>query len=98
MVGDPYHNVKPGRWGRLSLCSLFYVGRAVVALASDPGVSAKSGRTFGSWDLQREYGFADIDGSRPDWGRYAAGKDFGAAQQASHERFLRACAGDIDRE
>ena len=48
-----------------------YVGRAVVALAGDPKVKNKSGRVFSSWGLAREYGFPDLDGTRPDWGRYA---------------------------
>jgi NAD(P)-dependent dehydrogenase (short-subunit alcohol dehydrogenase family) len=50
--------------------SPFYVGRAVAALAADPRVLDKSGRLFGSWELAREYGFTDVDGSRPDFGRY----------------------------
>jgi len=48
-----------------------YVGRAVVALATDPKAKEKTGRVFSSWGLAREYGFTDIDGTRPDWGRYA---------------------------
>ena len=48
-----------------------YVGRALVALATDPNVKKKSGRVFSSWALAREYGFTDLDGTRPDWGRYA---------------------------
>jgi NAD(P)-dependent dehydrogenase (short-subunit alcohol dehydrogenase family) len=51
-----------------------YVGRAVVALATDPKVIEKSGRVFSSWALSREYGFTDVDGSHPDWGRYAVKK------------------------
>ena len=51
-----------------------YVGRAVVALAADPKVKNKSGRVFSSWGLAREYGFADLDGTRPDWGGYARKK------------------------
>lgn len=47
-----------------------FVGRAVVALASDPKVSGKSGGAFSSWGLSDEYGFSDIDGNRPHWGRY----------------------------
>lgn len=39
-----------------------YVGRAVVALASDPEVMEKSGRVLRVGDLAREYGFTDIDG------------------------------------
>jgi NAD(P)-dependent dehydrogenase (short-subunit alcohol dehydrogenase family) len=51
-----------------------YIGRAIVALATDPKVQAKSGRVFSSWALAREYGFTDVDGSRPDWGKYARKK------------------------
>lgn len=48
----------------------FYVGRAVAALAADPNVAKKSGRVFSSWDLAEEYGFTDIDGQKPHWGRH----------------------------
>jgi NAD(P)-dependent dehydrogenase (short-subunit alcohol dehydrogenase family) len=48
----------------------YFTGRAVAALTSDPQVSSKAGRVFSSWGLAREYGFTDIDGRRPDWGRY----------------------------
>jgi NAD(P)-dependent dehydrogenase (short-subunit alcohol dehydrogenase family) len=48
-----------------------YIGRAVAALAADPKVKTKSGRVFSSWALAREYGFTDLDGTRPDWGAYA---------------------------
>jgi NAD(P)-dependent dehydrogenase (short-subunit alcohol dehydrogenase family) len=48
-----------------------FVGRAVAALAADPQAKKKSGRVFSSWALAREYGFTDIDGTRPDWGAYA---------------------------
>jgi NAD(P)-dependent dehydrogenase (short-subunit alcohol dehydrogenase family) len=48
-----------------------YIGRAVVALAADPKMKEKSGRVFSSWALAREYGFTDLDGTRPDWGAYA---------------------------
>ncbi len=47
-----------------------YVGRAVAALAADPAVSKKSGRVFSSWDLAVEYGFTDMDGRQPHWGRH----------------------------
>ena len=47
-----------------------YVGRAVAALAADPQVSNKSGRVFSSWDLAVEYGFTDIDGRQPHFGKY----------------------------
>ena len=42
-----------------------YVGRAVVALASDPGVMRKSGSALLTGDLAAEYGFTDLDGSQP---------------------------------
>jgi NAD(P)-dependent dehydrogenase (short-subunit alcohol dehydrogenase family) len=48
-----------------------YVGRAVVALATDPNAMNKTGRVFSSWNLAREYGFTDIDGAQPHWGDYA---------------------------
>jgi NAD(P)-dependent dehydrogenase (short-subunit alcohol dehydrogenase family) len=49
-----------------------YVGRAVAALAADPGVLGKSGGAYSSWGLAEEYGFTDADGSRPHWGRHFA--------------------------
>lgn len=42
-----------------------YVGRAIVALASDPAILERSGRTLLVGDLAPEYGFTDIDGRRP---------------------------------
>lgn len=42
-----------------------YIGRAVVALADDPDVIQKSGRTLTVGDLAREYDFTDIDGRQP---------------------------------
>jgi NAD(P)-dependent dehydrogenase (short-subunit alcohol dehydrogenase family) len=50
--------------------SPYFVGRAVAALAADPAVAQKSGRALSSWALAHEYGFSDLDGSRPDWGTY----------------------------
>lgn len=50
----------------------FYVGRAVAALAADPAVAQKSGQVFSSWGLAQEYGFSDVDGRQPHWGRYFA--------------------------
>ena len=47
-----------------------YVGRAVVALASDEIVAIKAGKVCSSWTLAREYGFRDADGRQPDWGAY----------------------------
>jgi NAD(P)-dependent dehydrogenase (short-subunit alcohol dehydrogenase family) len=41
-----------------------YAGRAVVALAGDPDVQAKSGALVYVADLAEEYGFTDVDGRR----------------------------------
>jgi NAD(P)-dependent dehydrogenase (short-subunit alcohol dehydrogenase family) len=48
----------------------YYIGRAVAALAADPDVMEKSGSALSSWRTAKEYGFTDMDGSRPNWGRY----------------------------
>ena len=48
----------------------YYIGRALAALAADPNVSQKSGNAFSSWNLALEYGFKDIDGRQPNWGKY----------------------------
>ena len=47
-----------------------YVGRAVVALAADPDVARWNGASVSSGGLAQEYGFTDVDGSRPDAWRY----------------------------
>ena len=47
-----------------------FVGRAVAALAADPDVHGRTGGSFSSGGLAQEYGFTDIDGSRPDCWRY----------------------------
>jgi NAD(P)-dependent dehydrogenase (short-subunit alcohol dehydrogenase family) len=43
-----------------------YVGRAVAALAADPARARWNQRSVTSAQLAREYGFTDVDGSRPD--------------------------------
>jgi NAD(P)-dependent dehydrogenase (short-subunit alcohol dehydrogenase family) len=43
-----------------------YVGRAVAALAADPERARWNQRSVTSAQLAREYGFTDLDGSRPD--------------------------------
>ena len=46
-----------------------YVGRAVVALAADPMRARWNQRSVSSGQLAADYGFTDIDASRPDvWG------------------------------
>jgi NAD(P)-dependent dehydrogenase (short-subunit alcohol dehydrogenase family) len=47
-----------------------FVGRAVAALAGDPTIMERSGWLTSSWEVAREFGFTDADGTRPDWGRH----------------------------
>ena len=47
-----------------------FVGRAVAALAADSDAHRRSGGSFSSGGLALEYGFTDVDGSRPDCWRY----------------------------
>jgi NAD(P)-dependent dehydrogenase (short-subunit alcohol dehydrogenase family) len=47
-----------------------FVGRAAAALAADPEVARWNGQSLSSGQLARDYGFTDIDGSRPDCWRY----------------------------
>ncbi|MEV7558381.1 SDR family oxidoreductase [Streptomyces sp. NPDC089795] len=49
-----------------------YLGRAVVALAADPDVIARTGRALATWDLYKEYGFTDADGTQPDFAAHWA--------------------------
>lgn len=49
----------------------YFVGQAVAALAADPDVFSKSGKSLSSWVLSDVYGFSDIDGRKPHWGNYA---------------------------
>ncbi len=55
-----------------------FVGRAVAALAADPRRARHNQRSLSSAQLAAEYGFTDIDGSRPDVWRYQAAVDSGA--------------------
>src|SRR5581483_5075405 len=47
-----------------------YIGRAVAALAADPHRARWNRKSVSSGQLASEYGFTDIDGSRPDIWRY----------------------------
>jgi NAD(P)-dependent dehydrogenase (short-subunit alcohol dehydrogenase family) len=49
-----------------------YLARGVVALATDPNVERFAGQTLASWTLMHTYGFTDLDGTQPDWGRWFA--------------------------
>lgn len=62
-----------------------YLGRAVAALAADPDVLRKTGRALATWELYREYGFTDADGTQPDWGAHwddALATEYGPLGQA----------------
>ena len=50
--------------------SPLYVGRAVAALATDPERARWNGASTSSGALAQEYGFTDVDGTRPDAWRY----------------------------
>lgn len=54
-----------------------FLGRGVASLAADPDVALRTGGMFGSWELADDYGFTDVNGERPHWGRSLAG--YGAA-------------------
>src|SRR4030095_13574828 len=45
-----------------------FVGRALAALADERYVMKKSGGLYGSWNLAKEYGITDLDGTQPDIG------------------------------
>jgi NAD(P)-dependent dehydrogenase (short-subunit alcohol dehydrogenase family) len=49
-----------------------FVGRAVAALAADAERARWNGQALSSGGLAKEYGFTDLDGSRPDCWRYMA--------------------------
>ena len=42
-----------------------FAGRAVAALAGDPGVARHTGRCLVAAELAEEYGFTDLGGTRP---------------------------------
>jgi len=66
--GDEIYIELPGE-GRFDLSnaeSPRFLGRAVVAMAGDPGLAAKSGKPFTSAGLARELGFTDTDGRIPE--------------------------------
>ncbi|GLZ33122.1 short-chain dehydrogenase [Lentzea sp. NBRC 105346] len=47
-----------------------YFGRGLAHLAADPDRHRFHGQCLSSWRLMREYGFTDLDGSQPDWGKW----------------------------
>ncbi len=59
-----------------------FTGRAIAALAADPQVARKNGGIYSTRALSAEYGFNDVDGTRPD---YAV---FDAAFEQARQTFL----------
>jgi hypothetical protein len=49
-----------------------FAGRAVAALAADSQVARKNGGIYTTRGLSEEYGFSDVDGSRPDYSVFDA--------------------------
>jgi NAD(P)-dependent dehydrogenase (short-subunit alcohol dehydrogenase family) len=62
-----------------------YVGRAVAALAADPDRTRWNQQTVTSGQVAREYGFTDLDGSRPDVWRYMEDSERG--KQGKHSDY-----------
>jgi NAD(P)-dependent dehydrogenase (short-subunit alcohol dehydrogenase family) len=62
-----------------------YIGRAVAALASDLDRARWNQQTVTSGQLAREYGFTDVDGSRPDIWRYMDDRERGV--DTSRDRY-----------
>lgn len=60
--GDRWHEVP----ALATTESTHYIGRAVVALATDPDVMSKTGQMLRVGDLAHTYGFRDIDGRQPE--------------------------------
>lgn len=56
-----------------------YVGRAVAALAADPNRKRYNQQSLSSGQLAAEYGFTDLDGSRPDVWRFMEQSERGQA-------------------
>jgi dehydrogenase/reductase SDR family member 1 len=53
------------------MATAHFTGRAVAALASDPQIMDKTGHRFVAISLAEEYGFTDVDGTRPPVPSYA---------------------------
>jgi NAD(P)-dependent dehydrogenase (short-subunit alcohol dehydrogenase family) len=61
-----------------------FLGRAVACLLNDQDLAKKNGRVFSSWNLAKEYGFTDRDGTQPDWGKHFL-KTYGRMYQEATE-------------
>ena len=64
-----------------------YIGRAVVALASDADASRWAGQALSAGLLAKHYGFTDVDGSQPEASRFFADAYFGDKKEANVEDY-----------
>ncbi len=84
---DAVHRVEPTAPPDFLLSeSPRFVGRAVVALATDPQRARWNQQSLNSGQLAGEYGFTDVDGSRPDIWRYLVDSERGAAGELAEYR------------
>ena len=63
----------------------------------------KAGGAYASWTLSDEYGFTDIDGGRPHWGRFMLGRtneilDRGGPADADERFWITAVYGQFKRD
>ena len=65
-------NAEAKGWEFIASETPCYVGRAIAALAADPGRARFSGGVYSSGTLSEIYDFTDLDGSRPNIMRYLA--------------------------
>jgi NAD(P)-dependent dehydrogenase (short-subunit alcohol dehydrogenase family) len=63
VLAERMTELTPGQ--RAQTESAEYIGRAVAALAADPGIMRRSGQALAVGNLAREYGFTDVDGRQP---------------------------------
>ncbi len=63
-----------------------FVGRAVVAIASDADRARWNQQSVDAGSLAREYGFTDVDGSQPDVWRYMFDEEKGIAKEFDEYR------------
>lgn len=71
-----------------------FSGRAVAKLAADPRIAEKSGRVFSTWNLAEEYGFCDLDGRQPNWGKYVQQR-YGGVMKPCDDAFYEYWSGGI---
>ncbi|GLZ76083.1 short-chain dehydrogenase [Actinorhabdospora filicis] len=69
---ETWHDAIPKQehWGMSE--TPHYLGRCLAAVAADPDRHRFNKQSRASWELAREYGIDDVDGSRPHWDDYFA--------------------------